>query len=114
MPQNERELVLHVERFNLIPWEASLTKADLAEEVARRAELSRNDAEEVVKVVLDSLVDSLNAGEEVELRGLGSFRFRERGPRRGRNPKTGEQVNVPAKKVVYFTPGKLLKELINS
>ena len=52
--------------------------------------------------------------EEVELRGFGSFRFRGRGPRRARNPKTGEQVNVPARKVVYFKPAKSLKELINS
>jgi integration host factor subunit beta len=50
----------------------------------------------------------------VELRGFGSFRLRERKSRRGRNPKTGENVHVLAKKVAYFRPGKMLKELINS
>lgn len=102
---------LHLLRRNL---DRLASHADLVEQVARRSDLPRKDAEEVVQLVLDSLVDSLNAGEKVELTGLGSFRFREKGPRQGRNPKTGEQVNVPAKKVVYFKPGKLLKELINS
>ena len=65
-------------------------------------------------LILGSLVDSLNAGEKVELRGFGSFRLRVRGAREGRNPRTGEQVDVRAKQVVYFRPGKLLKELINA
>lgn len=91
-----------------------MNRADLAEEVARRSELSQTDSEEVVKVVLDSLVGSLRTGERIEIRGFGSFRFRNSEPRQGRNPRTGEQVSVPAKKVVYFKPGKSAKELINS
>jgi integration host factor subunit beta len=55
----------------------------------------------------------LNQGEKIELRGFGSFRVRERGARRGRNPKTGDPVSIPAKRVPYFKPGKELKELIN-
>jgi integration host factor subunit beta len=55
-------------------------------------------------------VSALHRGEKVELRGFGSFRTRERGPRRGRNPKTGAPVDVPAKRVPYFKPGKELKE----
>jgi integration host factor subunit beta len=55
----------------------------------------------------------LNKGEKIELRGFGSFRVRGRGARRGRNPKTGEPVNIPAKRVPYFKAGKELKELIN-
>jgi integration host factor subunit beta len=81
--------------------------------VAGRSDLPRTEADDVVRVVLDSLVDSLNAGEKIELRGFGSFRLRNRGPREGRNPRTGEQLNVPAKRVAYFKPGKLLKRLIN-
>ena len=53
---------------------------------------------------------ALNRGEKIELRGFGSFRLRERDARRGRNPKTGEPVDIPAKRVPYFKPGKELKE----
>jgi integration host factor subunit beta len=91
-----------------------MTKADLVDEVSRSSDLSKKDAEIIVQTVLDSIVDSLKAGDKVELRGFGSFRLRERAPRHGRNPKTGEKVQVAAKRVPYFKPGKELKELINS
>ncbi|HKV39828.1 MAG TPA: HU family DNA-binding protein [Blastocatellia bacterium] len=87
-----------------------MTKAELVEEVARAAELNKRDAEVIVETVFDSIISTLHRGEKVELRGFGSFRTRERGPRRGRNPKTGEPVDVPAKRVPYFKPGKELKE----
>jgi integration host factor subunit beta len=87
-----------------------MTKAELVEEVARAAELNKRDAEVIVETVFDSIITALHRGEKVELRGFGSFRTRERGPRRGRNPKTGEPVDVPAKRVPYFKPGKELKE----
>lgn len=91
----------------------TMTKADLIDEVARMAELTRKDSQVIVETVLESLVSALKRGEGIELRGFGSFRFRQRGPRRGRNPKTGEAVDVPAKRTPYFRPGKELKELIN-
>lgn len=91
-----------------------MTKAELVDEVARNSELSKKDAEVIVQTVLDSIIESLQGGDKVELRGFGSFRLRERASRQGRNPKTGEKVFVPAKKVPYFKPGKELKELINS
>ena len=91
-----------------------MTKADLVEEVAKHSGLSKKDAEIIVQTVLDSIVESLKSGEKIELRGFGSFRLRERTSREGRNPKTGEKVFVPAKKVPYFKPGKELRELINS
>ncbi len=91
-----------------------MTKAELVDEVAKNSDLSKKDAEVIVQTVLDSIVDSLKHGEKVELRGFGSFRLRDRAPRQGRNPKTGEKVFVPAKKVPYFKPGKHLKELINA
>ena len=68
----------------------------------------------VVQTFLDSIMEALTSGEKVELRGFGSFRHRKRKPRQGRNPKTGEAVRVPAKRVPYFKLGKGLKELINS
>lgn len=91
-----------------------MTKADLVEAVAINSDLSKRDAEVIVQTVLDSIVDSLKSGEKIELRGFGSFRLRERSSREGRNPKTGETVFVPAKRVPYFKPGKELRELINS
>ena len=58
-------------------------------------------------------IDALHRGEKIELRGFGSFRLRRREPRKGRNPKTGDKVDVPPKRVPYFKPGKELKDLIN-
>lgn len=90
-----------------------LTKADLVEEVARTAQVTKKQAEEIVQTVFATIVDSLHAGRKVELRGFGSFRIRSRGARLGRNPKTGERVEVPPKRIPYFKPGKELKEQLN-
>ena len=93
--------------------EGSMTKAALVEEVARVADLTKKHAEIIVDTVFRSIVDALHRGEKIELRGFGSFRLRQREPRKGRNPKTGDRVDVPSKRVPYFKPGKELKELIN-
>ena len=90
-----------------------MTKADLVEKVSREAEMTKKDAEQLVEIIFESIVGSLNKGEKIELRGFGSFRIRERDARKGRNPKTGEAVDIPAKRVAYFKPGKELKETIN-
>ena len=90
-----------------------MTKADLVERVAREAEMTKKDAEQLVEIIFETIIDSLNNGEKIELRGFGSFRLRERDARQGRNPKTGESVDIPAKRVAYFKPGKELKEIIN-
>src|SRR3989442_13231845 len=81
-----------------------MTKADLIAEVSRSAELSKKDAENIVNVFLDRIVDALKEGEKIELRGFGSFKLRRRNSRIGRNPRTSEAVQVPAKKVPYFKP----------
>lgn len=91
-----------------------MTKAELVDEVARTTQLTKKHAEIIVNTVFDSIVHSLKAGEKIELRGFGSFRIRHRGPRLGRNPKTGERVEVPAKRIPYFKPGKELREMLNS
>ena len=91
----------------------AMTKAELVAEVADMTQMSKKHAEIVVNTVFESIVDSLRSGEKIELRGFGSFRIRSRGPRMGRNPKTGDRVAVPAKLVPYFKPGKELKELLN-
>jgi integration host factor subunit beta len=90
-----------------------MTKADLVEEVSRVSDLTKKDSELIVETVFQSIVDALHRGEKIELRGFGSFRLRRREPRKGRNPKTGDRVDVPPKRVPYFKPGKELKDLIN-
>jgi integration host factor subunit beta len=90
-----------------------MTKADLVDEVSRVTELSRKDSEVIVETLFDSIIRALKSGDKLEVRGFGSFRIRERKPRQGRNPKTGEKVSVPEKKVPYFKPSKELKDLIN-
>ena len=91
-----------------------MTKAELVEQVARNTQLTKKHAEIMVNTVFDSIVDSLKDGEKIELRGFGSFRIRQRDSRVGRNPKTGDTVQVPSKKIPYFKPGKELRELLNA
>lgn len=95
------------------PANDGLTKADLVEEVARAAQLTKKQAEAIVNLVFQTIIDSLRDGAKIELRGFGSFRIRNRGARLGRNPKTGERVEVPPKRIPYFKPGKELKEQLN-
>jgi len=90
-----------------------MTKADLIEEVAGVSRLSKKSSEVVVNTFFDSIIDSLQRREKIELRGFGSFKLRQRRARIGRNPKTGERVEVPAKLVPYFKPGKDLRDLVN-
>ena len=91
-----------------------MTKADLIEEISHAAELSRKDSELIVETVFESIVRSLKSSDKIEIRGFGSFRTRERKSRIGRNPKTGERVEVPAKKIPYFKPSKELKDVVNA
>jgi integration host factor subunit beta len=90
-----------------------MTKAELIEEVSRVVEMTRKDSEVIVEAIFDSIVRSLHSGDKIEIRGFGSFRTRDRQGRVGRNPKTGERVEVPAKRIPYFKPSKELKDLVN-
>ncbi len=90
-----------------------MTKADLIDEVSLAVEMSRKDSEVIVETIFESIVQALRASDKIEVRGFGSFRTRERKSRVGRNPKTGERVEVPPKRVPYFKPSKELKDLIN-
>jgi integration host factor subunit beta len=90
-----------------------MTKADLIEEVSRLAELTRKDSEVIVETIFDSVVRALRTGDKIEIRGFGSFRTRQRKPRVGRNPKTGDRVEVPSKKIPFFKPSKELKDMVN-
>lgn len=90
-----------------------MTKADLVDEVIRVAGLSKREAETVVHTVFLQITEALRHDDKIELRGFGSFRIRRRRSRLGRNPKTGDKVDVPSKRIPYFKPGKELKDLIN-
>ena len=90
-----------------------MTKADLVEKIAVQVELSKKESEQVVNAVFRSIIDALAQGDKVELRGFGSFRTRLRDSRIGRNPKTGDKVDVPQKSVPFFKPGKHLRQLVN-
>jgi len=92
----------------------TLTKADLIEEVLRVTELPRRESETIVETIFESIIGALQKGEKIEIRGFGSFRTRERRGRVGRNPKTGEKVEVPAKKIPFFKPSKELKDFVNT
>ena len=90
-----------------------MIKADLVNKISKEMNISKQEAEAGVNLFFSTIKEAILKGEEIELRGFGSFRFRNRGPRSGRNPRTGEPVEVPPKKVLYFKPSKLLKNMIN-
>ena len=91
-----------------------MTKSVLIEKVTEKVEgLTRNQTEIVVETVFESIKKALIQGEKIEIRGFGNFRLKTRNPRKARNPKTGETVEVPGKKVLYFKVGKALKEDLN-
>jgi integration host factor subunit beta len=92
----------------------TLTKADLIEEVLRVTELPRKESETIVETIFESIIDALQKGDKIEIRGFGSFRTRQRKARVGRNPKTGDRVEVPPKKIPFFKPSKELKDLVNT
>ena len=89
-----------------------MNKAELVEEVASRTGLTKKAARETVDTITSAITDSLARGEKVTLVGFGSFKVRKRNPRRGRNPQTGKEIQIPAKDVPKFEPGKNLKEAV--
>ena len=92
-----------------------MTKSILIEKVSEKVEgLTISQTEIVVDTVFDSIKKALMKGEKIEIRGFGNFRLKTRNPRKARNPKTGESVEVPGKKVLYFKVGKALKETLNT
>ncbi len=96
--------------------EELMTKADLAEKVAEHVHLTKKDIEIIIDTMFDSIAQALatQSDGKVELRGFGSFRVRQRRARQGRNPRTGTPVEVPAKRIPFFKPGKDLQALVGS
>jgi integration host factor subunit beta len=99
---------------NPLRWRLCMTKSELIDAIAARAELTKARAEMVVNCVFDTMTEALQRGEGIEIRGFGSFTVRPYKPYDGRNPRTGQPVPVPAKRLPFFKVGKELKELVNS
>ncbi|WP_114418461.1 integration host factor subunit beta [Marinospirillum perlucidum] len=92
-----------------------MTKSELIEQLAiRKPELSIKQVETAVKLLLDQITDTLATGGRVEVRGFGSFSLHYREPRQGRNPKTGDSVQLDGKYVPHFKPGKELRDQVNA
>lgn len=90
-----------------------MTKADLINKIAEKANITRVKAEIVVNTVFDSMVDALMKDHRIEIRGFGSFVNRQYDAYQGRNPRTGEVINVEQKKLPFFKVGKELKDDVN-
>ena len=92
-----------------------MTRSDLVEELAARfSQLTHRDAEYAVKTILDAVSNALVRGHRIEIRGFGSFSVNRRSPRMGRNPRSGESVAIPEKRVPHFKPGKALRETVDA
>jgi len=91
-----------------------LNKTELIAKVAELTDLSKKDATKAVDAVFDAISDALQTGDKVQLVGFGTFEVRERQARKGRNPQTGDEIDIPASKMPAFKPGKSLKELCSN
>lgn len=91
-----------------------MTKSVLIDKVEEKVEgLTRKQVEIIVDTVFDGIKEALAKGGKIEIRGFGNFRLKQRRPRKARNPKTGESVDVPSKRVLHFKVGKALKDALN-
>ena len=91
-----------------------MTRSELIELIAsQQSQLSTKDVELAVKLMIDHMAETLSSGERIEIRGFGSFSLHYREPRQGRNPKTGDSVELEGKHVPHFKPGKELRERVN-
>src|SRR5687768_14212055 len=91
-----------------------MTKSELIEAITTRGEITKARAELVVNCVFDTMTEALRRGEGIEIRGFGSFTVRPYKAYTGRNPRTGQSVSVPAKRLPFFKVGKELREIVNS
>ncbi|ETA80263.1 HU family DNA-binding protein [Youngiibacter fragilis] len=90
-----------------------MNKADLVAKIAEKTAFTKKDSELALKAAIETIVEALSAGEKVQLSGFGTFEVKERKARVGRNPKTNEEIQIPAFKQPAFKAGKDLKEIVN-
>ena len=89
-----------------------MTKADLINSIAEKAECTKKDADKALTAVLGAITDALESGDKVAISGFGTFEVRDRAARKGRNPQTGEEIEIKASKTPAFKPGKQLKDAV--
>lgn len=89
-----------------------MNKSELISKVAETSDLSKKDATKAVDAVFEAISDALEAGDKVQLVGFGNFEVRERSARKGRNPQTGEEIEISASKIPAFKPGKTLRDIV--
>jgi integration host factor subunit alpha len=90
-----------------------MTKADLVEIVYEKAGLSKKEAQEIVEDIFDTLKNTLKSGDKIKISGFGNFVLRDKRPRKGRNPQTGDDIEITARRVLTFRPSQILKSYIN-
>jgi len=104
---------VHLKRFNCHFWGADVNKNELVAAVSDTTDLSKADATKAVDAVFDAITDCLKSGDDVRLVGFGTFTVAERAATEGRNPRTGETIQIPASKQPKFKAGKGLKDAVN-
>ena len=91
-----------------------MRKADIANEIYTHVGISKNEAADIVELVLNMLKEVLHKGESVKIAGFGNFVVRSKGARKGRNPRTGEEIGITPRRVVTFRPSQVFKKYVNS
>lgn len=94
-------------------WEERVNNSDLAEKIAGDNDLSKADAKKVLDSVIEAIADAASRGEEVAINGFGKFKVKDTAARQGRNPATGETIDIAAAKKLTFTPAKAVKDRLN-
>ena len=91
-----------------------MRKSDIANEIFTQVGIPKNDAADIVELILNMLKSVLQKGESVKIAGFGNFIVRSKGPRKGRNPRTGEEIGITPRRVVTFRPSQVFKKYVNS
>lgn len=116
---SNKSMLLHVPYrmcdivYNEYVRETRMNKSELIEAIAQQENLPHREASSITNTILETMIDTLASGESIEIRGFGSFVIKEYESYQGRNPKTGEKIEVPPKKLPFFKVGKELKERVN-
>lgn len=91
-----------------------MTKAEITERIFNKVGFSKKESADIVELVFDTMKETLEKGEKIKISGFGNFVVREKRPRIGRNPQTGEEIEISARRVITFRPSQVLKSILNS
>jgi integration host factor subunit alpha len=95
-------------------WRDGMRKADIANEIYEKVGVSKKEAADIVEYVLNLMKNVLHKGESIKIAGFGNFVVRSKGPRKGRNPRTGQEIGITPRRVVTFRPSQVFKKYVNS